>query len=68
MKTTLDLPDGLLDEAVRIGKRGTKTATIVLALQELIRREKLARLQSMRGSMPGFHLDLDVLRARACKA
>ena len=68
MKTTLDLPDGLLDEAVRAGKRGTKTATIILALQELIRREKLSRLQSMRGSMPGFNLDLDVLRARACKA
>ena len=44
MKTMLDLPAGLLDEAVRDGKRGTKTATIILALQELILREKCLRV------------------------
>lgn len=68
MKTTLDLPADLLDDAMRAGKCATKTATIVLALKELVRREKVARLRSMRGSMPDFNLDLDALRARPCKA
>ena len=68
MKTTLDLPPKLIDEAMRAGNCRTKTAAIVLALEQFIRVEKLARLRAMRGSMPGFSLDLDTLRGRACKA
>jgi len=64
MKTTLDLPPKLIDEAMRTGKCGTKTETIILALQCFVRQEKLSRLRSMRGSMPGFSLDLDMLRGR----
>ena len=68
MKTTLDLPSDLLEEAMRIGKSDTKTGTIILALEQLIRREKIARLRRFRGSMPDFQLDLDTLRGRRCKA
>jgi Arc/MetJ family transcription regulator len=68
MKTTLDLPPELIDEAMRAGNCGTKTAAIVLALQQFVRLQKLSRLRAMRGSMPGFSLDLDTLRGRACKA
>ena len=65
MKTTLDLPADLLDEAMRIGGCRTKTATIVQALEQMVRSVKLAKLKSLRGTMPDFTLDLDTLRARA---
>ena len=37
MKTTLDLPVNLLEEAMRVGKCGTKTATIIRALEQMVR-------------------------------
>ena len=64
MKTTLDLPTSLIDEAMRAGKCPTKTATIVMALERMVRSIKLARLQKMRGSIPDFSLNLDTLRGR----
>ena len=64
MKTTLDLPVNLLDEAMKLGKCPTKTATIVVALEHMIRSARLARLRQMRGAMPDFSLDIDTLRGR----
>ncbi len=64
MKTTLDLPVNLLDEAMKVGNCPTKTATIIRALEEMVRSVKRARLQELRGTMPDFTLDLDVLRGR----
>jgi hypothetical protein len=64
MKTTLDLPVDLLEEAMKESRCPTKTATIVAALEQLVRSAKLARLQSLRGSIPDFKLDLDTLRGR----
>lgn len=64
MKTTLDLPVNLLEEAMRAGRCPTKTATIVMALERMVRSAKLAQLQKMRGTMPDFTLDLDTLRGR----
>lgn len=58
MKTTLDLPVDLLEEAMKESRCPTKTATIVAALEQLVRSAKLARLQSLRGSLPDFKLDL----------
>ena len=46
MRTTLDLPENLLIEAMRITHTETKTAVIVLALEELIRKAKIAELTS----------------------
>lgn len=40
MRTTLDLPENLLNEAMRVTHSETKTAVIVLALEELIRKSK----------------------------
>ena len=64
MKTTLDLPANLLEEAMKVGVCGTKTATIIRALEQMVRSVKLSRLRAMRGTMPDFSLDLDALRAR----
>ena len=64
MKTTLQIPLGLLDDAMRSGGYKTKTATVVHALEALVRNAKREKLQSLRGAMPDFSLDLDALRSR----
>jgi len=40
MKTSLDLPDDLIKEAMQLTDSKTKTKVIVLALQELIKKTK----------------------------
>ena len=64
MKTTFDLPNDLMAEAVAVRGGDTKTATIIYALQQLIRFDKLSKLRAMRGSMPDFAIDLDATRSR----
>lgn len=41
MRTTLDLPGALLDEAQRLLGFKSKTDTVVLSLTELIRRRRI---------------------------
>lgn len=65
MKTTLDIPEQLLQDAQKSSGQPTKTATIVLALEQLIRLSRLAELRARRGSMPSFSIDLDVTRGRS---
>ena len=55
MRTTLDLPDGLAEEAVRLLGFKSKTDAVVVSLQELIRRKRLTELKSLLG-----HVDLDI--------
>ena len=64
MKTTLDIPRDLLEDAMSVGRFKTRTATIIGALEQLVRMHKIAALRSMRGSMPSFELNLDALRSR----
>lgn len=64
MRTTLDLPDGLLREAMKASQQRTKTATIITALHELVRRQRLQQLKLFRGKVD-LDLDLDRLRRRA---
>lgn len=64
MKTTFDLPDDLMAEAMKTRYGATKTATIIYALEQLVRTAKLAKLRALRGAMPDFNLDLDALRGR----
>jgi Arc/MetJ family transcription regulator len=61
MRTTLDLPEDLLEEA-RLGLGfKSKTDTIVLALRELVRRQRLEHLKGMLGRV---ELDIDLDRSR----
>ena len=64
MKTTFDLPDRLMADAMKTRCGKTKTATIIYALEQLVRTAKLAKLRALRGSMPDFDLNLDTLRGR----
>ena len=46
MRTTLDLPESLLSEAMRVTHTETKTAVIVLTLEELIQKSKSMELSN----------------------
>jgi Arc/MetJ family transcription regulator len=61
MRTTLDLPIDLLEEARRALGFKSKTDTIVVALRELVRRQRLEQLKGLLGRV---ELDLDVDRSR----
>ena len=62
MRTTLDIPENLLSEAMRITRTKTKTAVIILALEELIRKARIAELKQFKGKIE-LDIDLDNLRA-----
>jgi Arc/MetJ family transcription regulator len=61
MRTTLDIPPELIDEARRLLGFKSKTDTVVLSLKELIRKRRLEELKEMMGSV---RLEIDVSRSR----
>lgn len=61
MRTTLDLPEGLIEEARRLAHLRTKSETVVAALDELIRKAKRDQLRKLAGRV---ELDLDLNKAR----
>lgn len=63
MRTTLDLPEKLLNEAMRLTHSDTKTAVIVRALEELIRKSKISDLKKFKGKID-LDINLDEIRAR----
>ena len=63
MRTTLDLPEELLDEAMKVTRTKTKTGVIVLALEELVRKTKISELKQYKGKID-LDIDLDELRDR----
>ena len=63
MRTTLDLPEPLIREAMRLSNHRTKTAVIIAALEAFVRRSELQQLKQFRGSLD-LDTDLDVLRQR----
>ena len=65
MRTTLDLPEDLLNEAMRTTHIQTKTKVIITALEELIRKTKIAELKQFKGQVSDLDIDLEVLRGRS---
>ena len=61
MRTTLDLPEALVEEARSTLGFKSKTDTVVLALRELIRRRRIDDLKELMGRV---NLELDVPRSR----
>ena len=55
MRTTLDLPAPLLDEAQRLLGFKSKTDTVVLSLTEFVRRRRIDELKDLAG-----HVDLGI--------
>ena len=64
MRTTLDLPDMLVQEAMKVSHQKTKTSVIITALQDLVRKNRLQELRQFRGRVD-VGLDLNVVRKRA---
>ncbi|MGD8553694.1 MAG: type II toxin-antitoxin system VapB family antitoxin [Anaerolineales bacterium] len=63
MRTTLDLPEDLLNEAMRATHSNTKTAVIIKALEELVRKSKISDLKNYKGKID-LEMNLDEIRDR----
>ena len=63
MRTTLDLPEDLVEEARRALGFKSKTDTIVLALRELVRRQRLDELKGLLGRVD-LKIDIPASRRR----
>jgi Arc/MetJ family transcription regulator len=63
MRTTLDLPERLVDEARETLKFKSKTDTVVFALREVIRRGRTDELKALLGKV-SFDFDPAALRKR----
>jgi Arc/MetJ family transcription regulator len=61
MRTTVDLPEDLLEEARRAVDSKTMRETIVLALKELIKKGKREELRRLAGKI---ELGIDLSRSR----
>ena len=63
MRTTLELPDTLVNEALMLTKIQTKTELIKFALENVIQREKIKELANYFGKIT-LDINLDQLRKR----
>ena len=63
MRTTLDLPKPLMDEAMKVSSHRTKTAVIIGALEDLIRKNRIRGLKRYKGRV-NLNVDLAALRDR----
>jgi Arc/MetJ family transcription regulator len=61
MRTTLDLPEELIEEARRLLGFKSKTDTVILSLRELIRRRRIEELKNLLGQV---HLEIDLDKSR----
>ena len=66
MRTTLDLPIDLLNDAMKATHAKTKTKVIIIALEELIRKSKIAELKEFKGKVD-LDIDLNTIRGRQCQ-
>ena len=65
MRTTLDLPDVLVHEALSLTKISTKTELVRFALENVIQREKIKELTGFFGMLDlGLDINIDTLRNR----
>ena len=51
MKTTLDIPDELMKEAMTVSKSRTKKDAVITGLRELIRQRKIERVLASAGKL-----------------
>lgn len=61
MRTTLDLPEALIEEARILLGFKSKTDTVVVSLQELVRKRRVEELKSMLGKVK---LEIDLPKSR----
>ena len=64
MKTTVDIPDAELEDAIRFTKARTKREAIVTAITEFNRRRRMAELAKRAGSCPDMMTADDLRKHR----
>lgn len=67
MRTTLDLPEKLVDDAMKASQINTKTKVIIKALEELIRKSEISALKEFKGKVD-LNIDMDAVRGRKCRS
>ncbi len=63
MRTTLDLPDLLINEAMKLSNQRTKTSVIIIALEDFIRKNRIQKIKKFKGKIK-LDINLDTLRKR----
>jgi len=63
MRTTIDIPEDLIKEAMRITKSPTKTELIKKALYNIIQKNKIKSLKNYKGKID-LDIDLNIVRDR----
>lgn len=61
MRTTIDIPEELIKNAMKLSNARSKTKVIILALEELIRRKRIEELINLRGTVK---LNVDLKKSR----
>ena len=61
MRTTLDIPEELIEEARRILGFQSKTDTVIVSLREFIRRKRIEELKELLGAVD---LEIDIPKSR----
>ena len=64
MRTTIDLPETLVKKAMKVSNQRTKTAVIVTALEDYVRKSRIQGLKKFRGKVT-IKIDLHKLRKRS---
>lgn len=67
MRTTLDIPEDLIEEARKLLGFKSKTDTVVVSLRELIRRRRIDQLKELLGSVE-LEVDIPASRRRPRRA
>jgi Arc/MetJ family transcription regulator len=63
MRTTLDLPEDIITEGLKVTHIRTKTELITTAVRELIRKHKTSALKKFKGTID-LNINLNALRDR----
>ena len=63
MRTTIDLPETLVKKAMKVSNQRTKTAVIVTALEDYVRKSRIQGLKKFRGQVD-ITIDFNKIRKR----
>lgn len=63
MRTTIDIPEELIKEAMRVTKASTKTEVIKKALYNIIQKNKIKSLKNYKGKID-LDINLNIVRDR----
>ena len=63
MRTTLDIPATLITEAMKLSHQKTKTAVIINALEDFVRKTRINGLKKYKGKID-LDINLNALRKR----